>query len=117
MSSAWLREFSPDHPDARLIEAAPALDARVKELEAQIESMRHDMFIRTRRDITGQSDGPYSGEELRKMFWPYFATRDVTGLSPREVRMLRTIEEQTVTLYEAGLKNVIAGEGVSFPGG
>jgi len=72
---------SPEWLVEKMLQAIVALMDTNEELEKRLWGWS--------RGLVGQE--PYSEEELREMFAPYVENGDVTGLSPREARLLETV--------------------------
>ena len=63
-------------------------EGKCGDLQAEVERYKKNAWGWS-RGLKGQE--PYSDDELKEMFGPYVENGDVTGLSPREARLLETL--------------------------
>lgn len=61
-----------------------------------MEEKSEKLGIEERSGVPGSANAwlrkPYSESDMLMMFGPYLTKNDVTGLSPREIRLIETVE-------------------------
>jgi len=72
---------------------------RIKELKERVFSLEGRLAVRAR--FRKPHEHAYDDYELREMFGPYLLDGDTSGLSPRECRLLETIEALKEELLDA----------------
>lgn len=92
---ALVREVLPGDPTPAEVEQ---LRRERDELQERLDKAEKYLFSRARELGGTKCQKAYSDKELLEMFRPYLIEGSMSGLSPREVRLLETIRKKTNTI-------------------